>query len=35
MDINNVSKAPEAAKPSEATNQEQVTKVDDKIRREK
>ena len=28
MDINNVSKAPEAARPSEATNQDQVTKVD-------
>ena len=32
MDINNVSKAPEAAKTSEATKQEQVTKVDGEIR---
>ncbi len=32
MDINNVSKTPEAAKIAEATNQEQVTKVDGEIR---
>ena len=32
MDINNVSKVPEAAKPAEATNKEQVTKVDGEIR---
>ena len=32
MDINNVSKTPETAKIVEATNQEQVTKVDGEIR---
>ena len=32
MDINNVSKAPEAAKAAEATNHKHVTKVDGEIR---
>ncbi len=32
MDINNLSKAPEAAKTAEVANQEQVTKVDGEIR---
>lgn len=32
MDINNVSKAPEAAKAAEATNQEHVARVDGEIR---
>jgi hypothetical protein len=32
MDINDISKAPEATKTAEAANREQVTKADDGIR---